>query len=753
MDSSDEMLLRALIEGSLKEEDRLRVDDLLARSEEARRQLSTWRGWKELNISLVADHTPDTNGSALLQIAIETMRGEVLGIGREIANRTLFTDDFVADSDSHPGVSEPEWINRITGITVGEEIGRGAMGVVYEGFDQTLGRRVAIKIPSRQCVHNPESRERFTREAQAAAQLCHENIVAIHSIQHVDGMPILVLQFIDGETLAARVERSGRLSAADLMQLATQIARGLSTAHVSGIVHRDLKPENLMLEHASGVVRIADFGLAKRDSSSLLTQPNVVAGTPAYMSPEQTLGQPLDARSDLFSFGSVMRFAATGQSPFGSDDTDLVLHRIRSQSLEPLHQIRPDLPVAVCNAFDRLLIKDVSSRTKSASEFLNHLSEQRVQPPEWSSKRLAMVGSGIFVLVVLLLWGFNAVGRKDRSNSQSTTSNQVELSDKTSLEFPFSIRGMERRFRTLEDVITSAEDGQEIIVDGDGPYESPRIDIGRKRLSIVANKGASPLFVNKMEPGVSNLQFLKSDNDLHLSGIRVEWLVEIEVTDLQKMNDMPAIFCNDGTLKLDDCAIRRGSSGGCAYGSRSIEIRGCTFEGGSHCLCWTAQGYSVIVENSTLRGKNGCLILFPLSNSQGKGTNQFKMVNVTSVGETAIEIGLTRAQSNATQFQSEGCVFDNSNLLSLVGGPNLARQVVMPASMLSLMQNAVDWQESKCRHRTGQTYLSGRMLIRPERRYSSGFVGLSAWRKLWQSDFSGSNELNQETKEEPRNPQ
>ena len=140
---------------------------------------------------------------------------------------------------------------------------------------------------------------------------------------------------------------------------------------------------------------------------------------------------------------------------------------------------------------------------------------------------------------------------------------------------------------------------------------------------------------------------MTSQSDLHLRGIRVEWPVEIELTDFQMMAELPAIFCNDGALKLDNCAIRRGLSGVCAYGSKSIEIRGCTFEGGSHCLGWSAQGYSVVIENSTLRAKNGCLILFPPSNSRAKSTNQFKRVNVIIVWEVAIEFGLTRVQTNS----------------------------------------------------------------------------------------------------------
>ncbi len=741
MDPSDKLLLRSLLEGSLQEEDRPRVDDLLNRSEEARLQLSEWRGWNELDISFISTHKPIQNESALLQLAIQKIQSEVSGIGPKIANRTASSQELAQDSELDIVESGTAWSSHLTGITVGGVIGRGAMGVVHEGFDQTLGRRVAIKIPSRHCVRNPESRERFTREAQAAAQLCHENIVAIHSIQHVEGMPILVQQFIDGETLSAKVGRTGPLSAGELIELAKQIASGLASAHAAGIVHRDLKPENLLIERSSNVVRIADFGLAKRESSSLLTQPNVVAGTPAYMSPEQTVGQPLDGRSDLFSFGSVLRFAATGQPPFGIDETDVVLNRIRTDNVESLKKLRPDLPIAVCNTFDRLLIKDITQRTASATEFLKQLSEQRTPDSHWSVKSIALAGSVALVMSALLLWGFLAGGKSEQVSKRTTDSKRDGLSAITLSELPFGIRGVESRFRSLEEAVRGAFNGQEITIDHNGPFETSRIDIKRKRLSIVASDGVSPLFVPKKGPLETNQQFLTSDSDLHVSGIRVEWPIEIEVTDFQKLFEMPAIFCFDGDLSLDDCAIRRGTTGICAHGSRSMRIRRCTFEGGSHCLGWTAQGGTVTVENSKIRGRNGCLLFFPPPSPQNNGSGKYTMVDVGFVGETAIELGLTRSQTNSIQIQAENCVFDNPILLSLIASPPLARQVAIPQSMLTLMRGTLNWDESNCRHRFGQTYLSSRMLRQPERRYSSELVDLETWRKQWQTDFPGSTEI------------
>ena len=167
MDLSDEMLLKALIEGRLQDDDLLRVDSLIARSEEARQQLVNWRGWQELDLSFLTQQSPPATESALLQIAIQKMESELTGSASKTTVPTRSSS-----SSSMPSELELDhnWISRIEGLKVGKMIGRGAMGVVYEGFDPSLDRRVAIKIPSKRTVHSLESRERFAREAQAAAQ-------------------------------------------------------------------------------------------------------------------------------------------------------------------------------------------------------------------------------------------------------------------------------------------------------------------------------------------------------------------------------------------------------------------------------------------------------------------------------------------------------------------------------------------------------------------------------------------------------
>jgi serine/threonine-protein kinase len=204
------------------------------------------------------------------------------------------------------------------------------MGVVYEGWDELVGRKVAIKrlLPIRSS--NSNAKDRMLQEARAAGALLHPNIVSIYGVQLQEDMPILVQQFVEGETLQSRIDTQCYLSWQECADVAKQIALGLGAAHAAGIIHRDLKPDNILIEDKTNIVRIADFGIALHSRSSGLTGNDHVAGTPAYMSPEQTGGEALDARSDLFSLGSVLVAAATGQPPFGLDDPFVVMDRIRN---------------------------------------------------------------------------------------------------------------------------------------------------------------------------------------------------------------------------------------------------------------------------------------------------------------------------------------------------------------------------------------------------------------------------------------
>lgn len=185
-------------------------------------------------------------------------------------------------------------------------IGVGGMGVVLKGFDRALNRFVAVKVLAPQLAASAMARRRFSREAQAAAAVVHENVVAIHSVAEANGLPYLVMPYIRGASLQRRLKQRGVLTTPQVLRIGHQVAAGLAATHAQGLVHRDIKPGNILIEDGVDRLMLTDFGLARAVDDASVTQEGSLAGTPQYMSPEQARGEALDARSDMFRLGSVL---------------------------------------------------------------------------------------------------------------------------------------------------------------------------------------------------------------------------------------------------------------------------------------------------------------------------------------------------------------------------------------------------------------------------------------------------------------
>lgn len=279
--------------------------------------------------------------------------------------------------------SHPELLGRLGRYEIEREIGRGGMGIVLKANDTELNRPVAVKVLAKHLAHSGTARQRFSRESRAAAAVVHEHVVAIHNVEADGDVPFLVMQFVAGESLQARVDRDGPLSAKEILRIGIQAASGLAAAHEQGVIHRDIKPANMLLEHDVERVLLTDFGLARTVDDASLTQTGVIAGTPHYMSPEQAGGQPSDHRTDLFSLGSVLYFMAAGHPPFRAERAMGVLNRICHDRQTSLWKVNHGLPDELSVLVDRLLEKQPSKRVHSAEatrEQLVKLLAQIQQP-------------------------------------------------------------------------------------------------------------------------------------------------------------------------------------------------------------------------------------------------------------------------------------------------------------------------------------------------------------------------------------
>jgi serine/threonine protein kinase/Tfp pilus assembly protein PilF len=273
---------------------------------------------------------------------------------------------------------------RVSHYDIIRALGTGGMGVVYESEDTQLGRRVALKFLPAALSTDPAALERFQREARAASSLNHSNICTIHAIEQVGDQHFIAMELLEGRTLATMIEKEA-LGVSALVDIAAQAADALESAHSKGIVHRDVKPANIFVS-PRGQVKLLDFGLAKYSAAGDLsgegdtrglTQPGTAMGTVAYMSPEQARGQLTDARTDLFSLGTVIYQMAAGKLPFGGDTSAVVFEAILNRDPAPLQQVNPALPDSLARIVEKALEKDRSMRYQTATELRTDLLRLR----------------------------------------------------------------------------------------------------------------------------------------------------------------------------------------------------------------------------------------------------------------------------------------------------------------------------------------------------------------------------------------
>jgi eukaryotic-like serine/threonine-protein kinase len=291
---------------------------------------------------------------------------------------------------------------RLGGYRLMRRLGSGAMADVYLAEQVSLGRHVALKVLRPATLRHPAAVSRFEQEARAAASLVHGHIVQIHEVACIDGLHVLVEEYVAGPSLRTWLEVRGPLDPRQALAVLAQVGSALARAAQQGIVHRDIKPENLLVTPA-GDVKVADFGLVRVAGEDLdLTQDGMTLGTPLYMSPEQGEGRAVDARSDLYSLGATVYHLLAGKPPFtGSSAIAVVMSHIKDP-LSPLVAKRPDLPAGLCGIVERLLAKDPADRFASPQELLQAVSELELSvapgmrhgesPLAWDADDVALFG-------------------------------------------------------------------------------------------------------------------------------------------------------------------------------------------------------------------------------------------------------------------------------------------------------------------------------------------------------------------------
>lgn len=401
----------------------------------------------------VGDSTCASADQTLREFLERLQEGKTRDSAAALAPPDLY---FLRPSD-RPGI-----LGTLGDYEVQEVIGQGGMGIVLKALDPQLHRLVAIKVLAASIAGSRTARSRFTREAQAAASVSHDHIVPVHGVHETAGLPYLVMQYVAGESLQARLDRTGPLEVEEIVRIGWQTTTGLAAAHTQGLIHRDIKPANLMLvaggewrvegEKDATVssspstlhpppathVKITDFGLARMVDDAPLTQSGVVAGTPEYMAPEQARGEPVDHRADLFSLGSVLYALSTGVPPFRGATPLSVLRQVSEQMPAPIRALNPDVPAWLETFIARLMAKDPADRFQSASQvasllegYLAHLRQPEVSAPELPREDTARKPGRSLPACILALLGFGTslflVGDGRDSNPQAASSQEQHL--------------------------------------------------------------------------------------------------------------------------------------------------------------------------------------------------------------------------------------------------------------------------------------------------------------------------------------
>jgi TolB-like protein/Tfp pilus assembly protein PilF/predicted Ser/Thr protein kinase len=310
-----------------------------------------------------------------------------------------------------------------------EELGRGGMGVVYKAEDTKLKRTVALKFLPPELTHIPDVKDRFMREAQAAAALDHPNICTVYEFDEAEEKTFISMAYVEGQSLRKKLE-SGPLELDEALRIATQVAQGLQIAHKKGVVHRDIKSANIMVTE-DNQAKIMDFGLARMSGGTLITQEGTAMGTIAYMSPEQAQGGEVDHRTDIWSFGVVLYEMFGGQLPFKGEQDQAVVYSILNKKPKPLTELRAEIPVSIGQVVDKALEKNPDERYQQIDELLDDLKSisagivpEEIKVRLRKAKRhrrkqvvLYTVASGLAIAMVVIAFNLFMGGRAEAIES------------------------------------------------------------------------------------------------------------------------------------------------------------------------------------------------------------------------------------------------------------------------------------------------------------------------------------------------
>ncbi|MGH9702543.1 MAG: serine/threonine-protein kinase, partial [Candidatus Acidiferrales bacterium] len=295
------------------------------------------------------------------------------------------------------GVYRSPYVMFDTGAVIGgryevlQLLGEGGMGAVYKVRDTAVDRLIALKVIRPDLASRPEILARFKQELILARQVTHKNVIRLFDLGEADGVKFITMDFIEGRDLKSLLKERGKLPSGEAVKIIAQVCRALDAAHSEGVVHRDLKPQNIMLD-ANGRVTVMDFGIARSAAMPGMTQTGALIGTPEYMSPEQARGQPVDARSDLFTLGIIFYELLTGSTPHHADTAMATLLKRTQEKAQPPIELEPTIPQGISDVVMKCLEIDPDVRYSHADEIIDDLGDEARTGTRFRPTPLAAAG-------------------------------------------------------------------------------------------------------------------------------------------------------------------------------------------------------------------------------------------------------------------------------------------------------------------------------------------------------------------------
>jgi serine/threonine protein kinase len=643
---------------------------------------------------------------------------------------------------------------RIGDYEVQELVGQGGIGAVYRATDVALRRDVAIKLLRPGLADSPSMRERFLREARAAAALRHEQVVAVYGVGEHAGQPYIVMEYVAGGSLADRLERKGQLPCGEVVRLGLAVATALAAAHAKGIIHRDVKPGNVLWDAERRRYKLSDFGLAKALDDATLTRAGTVVGTPEFLSPEQAEGTAVDARADLFSLGAVLYAACAGESPFRAESMMGVLHRVRNHSPADLRQVRPDCHPELAGLIERLLAKEPGRRHQSAAEVVADLrriarlvdsgTESSVQPGAKPVGRRSLLPYAVVLGVVLpamavgLAW--YAAHRSEAPPTPAEQGAGPATPSRAETSSGFRVQGQSTMHESLLAAINATHPNGVIEVHGNERLAIAPLKLTGKPLTIRAAQGNRPTLVSTAATPAA-IPAITTDANLTLERLRIEWRNEPKPAEgpdappsagcvIEATGGLLSISNCDLTANQDETCLRLIDASGAFKNCRLTSLAGT-------CVVWQrGESDRLHLDNCVLSG--ACCV--SISDDRGLTPASLRAVRNSWKGARGLEIVVPVGQKSPVKMHTIRNYFEVEHFFVLYWpfrGPGAVR-APGAQGLRRILRESIGWHEEENLYKEQVCFLAWHSSRQSLAAVVDGPRDLQAWEAFWNRPESGS---------------